>query len=426
MDKKTKKSIFLMSIFILICAENKLFFLIPLPYIFASGTSNNTLLSLAALLISSVFFLERKRIALGYWGKTIIAMYVIVIGSFFHAYLRFGYRATQIIWSFTPFFLFLLYFPGKELLKKRGYLDIFIRCLEINSIIMSLLFTIQVFYYKGSDTIFLKLQDMIRYQYIYTQDIGLRIYNVFDGTTRVLILVAAYRSIRKGFKGCILDIVSFLAMLSAIIFVDRSRYYLMIVLLCCFIMYVKYNRGKVNRDRAILAICATIVGLVLIGGRLLSVIESITENTGSWYARAEGYLHFLGVFLKHPILGISPIEPEATSHLYQFVRGDAGIYFQDDIGMMGIVANFGLLGMLWFLNTIWKAIRLYMRTKKDKVLSLGILVALLLAIPLNSYLDRTRITSFVLTMLLLEINQQAVDGAWKKEVADSRSMDRTE
>lgn len=413
MHKKTKKYLFLISVVILLCAENKIFFLIPLPYIFASGTSNNTLLSLTALLISTIYFLRRKKIALGYWGRLIAVLYMIVLGSLFHAYLRFGYRVTQVIWNFIPFLLFLLYFPGKEFLKRKEHLEVFIKCFEINAIIMSLLFNVQAFFYKGIDTLFLKLPNMVRYQYIYMQDIGLRIYNIFDGATRVLILVVAYRVIKKGFKGCVLDIVSFFAMLSAIIFIDRSRYYLVVVLSCCFIMYIRYNGIKVKRERAIWIICATMTGLVLIGRCLLSVIESIIQNTGSWYARTEGYLHFFHIFLEHPIWGISSIEPEMTSYLYQYIRGDTGIYFQDDIGIIGVMANFGFLGTMWFLYTVWKAIQIYRRTKKDKVLSLGIMTALLLAIPLNSYLDRTRIMSLMLTMIFLEINLQAVNRAEK-------------
>lgn len=380
--------------------DSKFFYLIELPDYFAGEAQNKTLLGLLSITIFLIFIIVKKgKIDLGNFGGLILLLFAIIILSGINSITTFNYSFRQVVWPVFQFSVLLLYFPLKEIMLSEKYQNLFLIFGEITYSILSILFLVQSFFYQGISSLFLKIENMIPSSYYYNFE-NLRIYSVFEGTVRILILLVAYRIINKKFKKCFLDIISFSLMLLAIITIDQSRYYLIITIVSIFILYLRNKSSVISFRELFVIIIVFVLGAILLSKMSSSILDSYQENTGSSYARIGAILYYLKlVSLYHPLLGLSLSLPDGGTSAYYYVKGTQGLYNFSDIGIFGIYASLGILGFVWYCLLIYKLIK----RATNNSLVIALVANIILSIPIMSFIDRPRLVSLMLLLVIFDI-----------------------
>ena len=186
--------------------------------------------------------------------------------------------------------------------------------------------------------------------------------------------------------------------------IDRSRSYLVIVMLSAISMLIYRAKRKTTKAIFLIGSCTLIAGVTVISNKLSSIFSSITDNSGSWFARVEGVVHFTKIGLEHFFLGIGMADPEAIASAERYVRGPEGIFYPDDVGIVGVFALTGVIGLVLYLVFITKVFKSIRYADRNKALIFGMFVCLILSSVLSSYFDRSRITALVLTAVFCEIS----------------------
>lgn len=385
--------------------EFRFFYLLPLPNKLFAGSTNKNLLAVFSLFAFCYFLVRVKKFTWGQFGAVFLLIFALVAGSTALSAIEFGYKITQVLWGIIPYLILLLYFPAKKYLANEDIYEQFIVIGEVCTLFVSVLFVIQKIKYTGTDSVFLKLPDMIPDHYIWHPDEGIRVRNIFDGFFRVFALIIADRIIAKKFKKSLLDILAFVSILAMIALIDRSRQYLLIVLVSVFVIFLYRTGKKITAALFLVGTFAVVGGIAVISGKVLSIIESILGNSGSWFARVEGVTHYLSVGLEHFFIGIGMADPESLPAVAKYVRGAGGIYYPDDVGIVGLFALLGVVGVTLYVFVLVRAFKAF-KTSDNKALILGVCVCFALSSILSSYFDRTRLTALVLTAVLCDINSK--------------------
>ncbi|MCR4702122.1 MAG: hypothetical protein K5665_00485 [Saccharofermentans sp.] len=384
--------------------EFRFFYLIPLPTVLVAGTTNKNLLAVFSLVAILYFLLRTKKISFGYFGYTFSLIFITIAASTLLSSFEFGFKTTQVLWGIIPYLILLLYFPGKKYLSDEDIREQFIVIGELCTLLIAALFLFQYVQYKNHHTLFLNLPNMIPDHYYWHPEDGLRIRNTFDGFFRVFSLIIADRIFAKKFKKCTLDVFSLISMLLVILIIDRSRSYLVIVMLSAIAMLIYRAKRKTTKALFLLGSVTLIAGVAVISNKLSSIFSSISDNTGSWFARVEGVVHFTKIGLEHFFLGIGMADPEAIASVEKYVRGPEGIFYADDVGIVGVFALTGVIGLVLYLLFIAKVFKCFRNADRNKALLFGLFICLILSSVLSSYFDRSRITALVLTAVFCEIN----------------------
>lgn len=164
-----------------------------------------------------------------------------------------------------------------------------------------------------------------------------------------------------------LDCLNIFLGLIQVIFVNKTRaniiYMIMVILISIL------NTKKTNKLLRILIITVIICGGVI--GFLSTESISAGMNTYingdiSIMARLEEIEFYLREFIKHPILGMGFLTGDKSVYNWQLVGGynPAIYYYREDVGYVGFLNKFGVLGMIWLIYYF----RLYfLRIKGDSL-----------------------------------------------------------
>lgn len=403
---KNKNIAVILLMIIFFVGDLRLFYLVGLPNVLSGNASNKALLALFS--IAAVIFwvaYNRGKIRFGGFGAMIFILFCIFTISSVVSMVKFNYRITQVIYSAFPIICLLFYFPLVDILSKKENQETFIKIGMILWDILALLFLLQYFVYKINGTVFLKIGTMIPTYYLNHHEEGMRIYSVFDGFLRIFILVVAHRCIKKNFSKCIFEMLSVVIMLASVVLIDKSRTYLVFLLIAILCDFFIYNRKKMKNRSIIVGIGVMAVVAVILIYKVGSILGSIAGNTGSRYARVEGIAYYKEVIKENFLFGIGAESPLKGEPNFYLVHGDKGIYNTSDVGIIGTVVKFGVFGVIWFMWFVIKCIRMAIATKgENRSLSLGIMIMVLMCIPITSFLDPERLITMLMTMLILETN----------------------
>ena len=402
MKNKISKTKFLLVLFFLL--DVRLMFLLPLPAKMAGDGTNKLLLSVYSIILFFLFPGSHKL----YHGKytyCLISLFLIVFLSSVNAYITFGYRVTQVLWPVIPFCLFLLYFVLMKFLKIERYLRFFLKAGEFFWSMLCILFLIQRVLYLRSHTIILQLNGMLPEYYLWHPELGFRIYSVFEGFLRVFILCLGFICIKNNFKHCKFEIISEMLFIATVVLVDRSRYYLFVLIVGLIAVFLWSSRKSKHCKKYIIAALAIVIGLIILNYLRISMSQSITENTGSSFARFGAIPYYLNLLKSNFLFGLSMVSPDKGSRMYYFVHGPSGIFHYDDIGLVGSLAKLGIFALVWYIYILIKSIYMVVKTRgKNKALSVGLIIMMLVSSIAQSYLDPQRLMSLLFTFIFIELN----------------------
>lgn len=402
MKEKILQTKFLLVLFFLL--DVRLMFLLPLPAKMAGDGTNKLLLSVYSIILFFLF-LGSHKLYHGKYTYCLISLFLIVFLSSVNAYITFGYRVTQVLWPVIPFCLLLLYFVLMKFLKIERYLRFFLKAGEFFWSMLCILFLIQRVLYLRSHTIILQLDGLLPEYYLWHPELGFRIYSVFEGFLRVFILCLGFVCIKNHFKHCKSEIICLILSIAAVVLVDRSRYYLFTLILGLIAIFLWSSRGSKDSKEIIVAAVAIVVGFVYLNKLFASIAQSISENTGSSFARSGAISYYLDLLKTHFLFGLSMVSPDKGSSMYYFVHGPAGYFHYDDIGLIGTYAKLGIFALVWYIYILIKIIYLVVNTRgNNKALSVGLIIMMLVSSITQSYLDPQRLMSLLFTFIFTELN----------------------
>ncbi len=246
----------------------------------------------------------------------------------------------------------------------------------------------------------MKIKDIIPLSYIYNLTVPLRIYSVFEGLVRIFVILVAWKIIAKQFRKSFWDIISLLLMLGAIFYVDQSRYYLVTVLVAILSMYLIYNRNNLTVSSLLGTLIFGTAGLLIIFNRFGSISDSISDNTGSSFARTGAIEYYLDKIFTYPF-GLGLHTPDKGTSLYYLIKGPDGYFNYDDIGLFGTLGSLGLPGFIWYIFLTIKLVMIWIKRISSNALISGLMISFVMSLTIMSYLDRPRIIALVLTLVIV-------------------------
>ncbi|KRN45519.1 hypothetical protein [Limosilactobacillus ingluviei] len=403
---KVKKTtiVFYLSCILFFVSNTNIFYLFPLSGIF-SGTSNNTLSSIAGLFIfaMSIFYVNGngKKYYVGKFSNSIILFFIIFVVTSFHSIYSTGFTPKQIFINLMAgYLILLLYYPLMNLLSDEDKYRRFIFVGELFYDLLGILFLIQYILLARSGIYILKISELIiSGQYM-------RIYGVFEGFIRIFILMIGYEIFKTKKRKNTFHVVSLIILLLSVLLIDQSRYYIITLILCLLIDYLYINKGKISVGKMLFSIVVIPMAMMLLVKFATSISNSVTLNDGGYTnARTGGYAYYWELFRSNILFGIGAANPDKWTPVWYLERGPQGIYHLSDVGIVGTLTMFGILILFWLIYVLLKMIKLCTITVGvDQGLSLSILIMMLLALPLNSYLDSTRVMSLLLSITIIELN----------------------
>lgn len=401
---KFNKYLFVFLLFFLI--EFRGFYLLNWPSLLGGAASNKAGIAFYSILLFLVHFIYNKgKLKLNIFGNYILIFFLLLIFNSLVSMFLWNYSLTQVLWDILPFSILLLYFPFCELFQTDSNYALFVKIGQITISIVSILFIIQVYRYHGLPTVFLKIENIIPTSFIYNLTVPLRIYSVFEGLVRVFVIIVAWKIIANQFKKSFWDIISLLLMLIAIFYVDQSRYYLVTVLIAILSMYLIYNKRRLTVSSLLWTFILGTAGIFIILNRFGSISDSISDNTGSSFARTGAIEYYFDKIFTYP-LGLGLHTPEKGTSLYYFIKGPDGYFNYDDIGVFGTLGSLGLPGFIWYILLTIKLVMIWIKKLGSNALTVGLLISFLMSLPIMSYLDRPRIIALMLTLVI--INKESV------------------
>lgn len=174
-----------------------------------------------------------------------------------------------------------------------------------------------------------------------------------------------------------------------IIFINQSRSLLLALLISTgvflyrhFISIIKNWRGKISWYLLIGIITILLIIWVLFYFKEV-VASSLEIGESSSIVRLAAYRYYFSLFIEHPILGIGMIRNQIQDGLAQI--GVAKRYFVDDIGLIGFIAQWGVLGIIIMANWL-KSIIIAIK-KNGSVLGWALLSAIIVIMPFNIFFN---------------------------------------
>lgn len=119
-----------------------------------------------------------------------------------------------------------------------------------------------------------------------------------------------------------------------------------------YMIHIKRKQEKMISMAIILIIFFISIFCGILGEYIYAIIN---ENVGH-QIRISAIEYYINQFCQHPILGMGVIDPLASNSLYQLVHGGVnkfggvGQYYLEDVGIVGYLNQFGIIGIIiWYI-----------------------------------------------------------------------------
>lgn len=159
-----------------------------------------------------------------------------------------------------------------------------------------------------------------------------------------------------------LTVLSLILGLFHIIIIGKTRTLIAFTLITMIIVYI-YITKKSKNFKIVVMVACVFVYLILEKNMLIESISVLfTDNSVTFRLNAIEF--YLDQVAKHPLFGMGFIgrSNESLKHL---LYGPKNQYYRTDVGFVGFMNEFGLVGAIWFINLVIYACRVVKRVLKN-------------------------------------------------------------
>lgn len=359
---------------LLIILKLNFFYLLKVPQgISEFNSDHQNILLVIIILVSLTFFFTfmLKKPQLYPLGSIVILFLMLFFLEMLFSTFRYNQPLFDVIISGNYSLVFGMYFITLYYLYTNKAYHKLVNFLIVCSVILTSLFIIQYFLLNRG-VIFLNLTlDRLRFgEY--------RIYQLGDFVNFMVVIAAGVllkgkEKISK--KNYYLTIACLLLGVFHIIFVAKTRSALVIVILSIFIMMIYKWRKDILKFVVGTASLSIIIILFSLTPTAKAYVESFGVYDASVSARERAIDLYMSQFYENPLLGMGFIRGVEGTDLYYLLRGTSGNLTRTDVGFIGYLNTFGIIGAILFVLLFFKVFRviLFLISKKIMINYLEVL-----------------------------------------------------
>lgn len=316
--------------------------------------------TLFIILFKNKYFKKYNKLFIYFVSLTIAMGIVIVYSMAKYAHQSYFHTLKGAAVYFMPFVsvIVILY------LESGGTVGRLLSIVNAFSFLWYLLVIMQVIYYKNNGAFFLDYGTYMK-QYFNQGKYGLRIGMHVFGNIAILYNLVNIRYTKRFIK--IWHFINFILGLYCFIFIQQTRS-LFFYIFFCIAVYIFVSPDKSAKTR-ILQFTAMVFALYVVAftNIINSYIESFSlqgDNAFSTSTRLYAVQYYISCFLKNPFVGNGLADGGKESYYYSVEHGSAGIAYYSDVGLIGVLANLGLVTIVVYIIPMVRMIKIWIRTHK--------------------------------------------------------------
>ncbi|WP_407894637.1 hypothetical protein [Lacticaseibacillus sp. N501-2] len=347
-------------------------------------------------IIIQILFVDKLRIRKMEQYRSLWYFFMILIAvEMFSSVLQYGSSGRMILkdamYYYTPM---LSYYCFYSMSFKTEIVEVIKKVIVISALLVTIVSIIEyVFLLRGNDILQLGTSISVRY--------GSPRYNLASILYILGFLISFGQSLEENREFRIFNKYGFISIiiLFNLIFVAKGRslvVYLLIASCIALIVSRKISRGF--KSLLIVMVVLLVAGLAIF--KLPTVIATLTNTDAGVAIRIDEVKYYFNQITMHPLLGMGFVP--STSNL---TSGPYGMYYQSDVGLLGVVNKFGLLMLVWIICWFVRSVMLlargnyYMRTG---IISIMLLTYLFISNVSLSFLDYNKTMIIPIAMILFE------------------------
>lgn len=355
------------------------------------------------LVLNKRLFINKKY--LFHWN--VIIFVVIYLEVITISLIKYNQTIRDLMINSSYCLVILAYFIFSYYLKDMKNLMKFKNIIIIMSTIISILYIIQSILYKSNKIFLLIDLNSFRFE-------SLRINQLAEFICLGAIL--AYSNlinngeIKKKWR--LIGLVAMIVNIYEIIFVAKIRALLLIIIFTFLIMtFIRFRKEK----KIIIAIPIVILllGVFYKSPIFNQYIELSSADDYSLYARSYEINYYMRQFYDNPIFGMGfMVSRYIGDENYYIARGPLGIAHRSDVGIIGFINTFGIVGIIWYIHLLVKCLyyilKLFRKNEINKNIEvLGIFLFVILGSSTLIIMDPYRI-------IILPIFISIIDSVYNK------------
>lgn len=384
------KKIIKFSILLLLLFEVRFFYIINLPLNLDDFNTywDKTLIASMAIFITLVIFIFRKSIeksrpAIQSLFLTIIwAIEVISTSLRYNQGLMSSFRGSNFL------LMILLYFILSYFLKSEEDYNYFNNIIATISLITSSVFCIQAFIYNSGGALFLKIYEL-------GNSIPMR-----NNTIRLTqpstiisfaIIISFSRIMKKKYSSNIIKMIDIFNVVISLIYLEyvcQTRALLLAVIgSMVFMLFAKPLKRKKLKPLYMMLLVFLLILLITssFAGEFYQSFSNASD-AGSVFARQEAISYYGDLFLNSPILGFGVINAAENNQLFYILHGKQGYLNSTDIGILGFIFQYGIVGFIWIFSVLLSFIKIIYtiykkRSIKTYLETIGIMSYIVFTLP---------------------------------------------
>lgn len=385
-----------------ICMTNFFGFYIFLPFgkMFYSVDYIHICVSLISLIFLVYRATTRKRIRIrGEFIKIYTALLLLVVIEVMWTYLRYHQPISltfkEAFYYFVPFLGYYTFLQYKEDIELDEVEDILVKVSIIASVVALIVFFLYTFF--GINI--LQLNDSSRDNFRN----GTIRFAIGSMVSNISVVISITRLMQKRIKN--LDVLNSFFVFLNIWLVDKSRTALLyIVMMVLIAILMGEKAGKFRKVIVSIGIAGCAVGAFLFFGSLSNEISAYFNADAGIMMRFNTIEFYMTQFREHPILGMGLLSSSKEVAGWQLLYGEAGYFYRDDVGLVGLLNKFGICGLIWIISFLITVIKKEKRTNLQEGETIRNIVIYCAVTMINlSFMDCQRVFYMMDLMILTEM-----------------------
>lgn len=392
-------------LYVILIVAFKCYYLIPLPG--TLGTPANDILtsSMAIIAFIAVVLTDRSILIRSKLKNFFITFYTFIFFEFIYSAIKYPNESVfEFIKEVSPYFVLLSYFVFLKYIRLDN--DKIINFVIVSSTFIAAVFIFQAVLYNVNGTIFLK---------IYGFQYGKIRFDLRSGNIRLLasdmVAYSSFLSMGKVFEprhkkySKLKYWINIAAVIIYELYASQIRSMTIIMIVSLVLIILKYGANK--KEYKILQLFLVLLVFLIISSSIYGYIQeivmsAINRKDYSLYHRVDEIKYYFEMAIKHPLTGIGLLRDDTSVASYStIIHGSSQSTFgYSDVGLVGMMGKFGLVGGAFYLYPIIYQLNLYKRMKSPVVFS--ILLAFILSIPTSSLFDSGRLIVLSLFLAISE------------------------
>lgn len=350
-----KKGFKLFFIFYLLCQTNFL-------YLLPKSSIYEPLSTVVIILMLIVYY---RKINKGKYKFNLFIIFIIMflLLNIVFSYLKYGQPFYFVIYAAEYNFLILSYYIFMSYMKNGVDVKELEKIYIYFALVLIILFNIQYLVYdKG--LIFLSVNFSFRFE-------SLRINSttIIPNLGFLLSMINLMNSDnKKDFR--IICLSEVILSVIYIIFVSKVRSALLILVGCIFIYFILENKQKIFILLYIGLFLAIACIPIIYYGQSTTILDkymsSFSDNDSSYSIRMNEIKYFYTQAKENPLFGAGVIQPVKDTKTYFILRGNGGEYFTNDVGIFGLLQNWGFTGVILYIYMMVKILQMLIIINKNK------------------------------------------------------------